>query len=213
MVHSEAVIEQALNTLQEQGVTLTCLTESVLAVPKFKDYDMVQEFTQNITEVLEQLDSSALTSNVVKAWTKQQALHCYRSQITILTNKATGFHFTARKTTESKIREFEINETAEQFRLLAPDVWDLIKSLLSSDEILMKWKFTWYKTKTKKTSVKKDGDGDITMQDITEPISSNTMATLVSHNDDDYTNFSEDGAPIIDADDDEPENMEEQEKM
>ena len=90
----------------------------------------------------------------------------------LLTRKETGFYFLARKTTESKLLEFNIPEMAMKMKDLAPHLWELLNILLEANPRLTN-KRNWARKKAESLGkarhrMKKNtmADGEMELADI-----------------------------------------------
>ncbi|KAG6825836.1 hypothetical protein H0H92_002245 [Tricholoma furcatifolium] len=81
-----------------------------------------------VNEILDVLKKSDMEEKVV-SWAKTK----YASEVAALSKVEAGLHFQSLKTTEKKLREFEMDGVAKKMSTDAPRVWDLLDCLLSAD--------------------------------------------------------------------------------
>ena len=130
-----------------------------------------------------------------------------------LTLKETGFHFSARTTTETKLKDFDVQVMSNKMQSLAPGLCELFDVLLEANPALS-YKRNWARrkaeasglTRQQKRDAGKATDGDINMEDVTSQ--ENDSEDVIGERE--YWNlFDLQEISLIDDEDDEPEGMEE----
>jgi hypothetical protein len=144
---------------------------------------------------------------LVTEWANQLTTSVLQVEMSQLASKDTGFHFQAKKTTESKLKEFNIQEMATTMQRVGPTVWRLFSMLLEADPNV-NYKRDWARKKAEaagnvrqKSSSNIQLDEDIEMGDITQ-------IGMQDHN---YWNvYDREELPLVDDNDDEPEGLADQ---
>jgi len=72
-------------------------------------------------------------TELVTEWANQLTTSVLLVEMSQLASKDVGFHFQAKKTTESKLKEFNIQEMATTMQRVGPAVWKLFSMLLEAD--------------------------------------------------------------------------------
>lgn len=139
-------------------------------------------------------------------WANQVTTSALQTKMSHLASKETGFHFLAKKITESKLKDFNIEEMAINMQHVGPAVWQLLSKLLEADP-RMNYKRNWARKKAEasgKTHQKASHirhDKDIEMEDI----------TLVKSQDSEYWDtYDCEEIPLVADNDDEPEGLSDQ---
>ena len=91
-----------------------------------------------------------------------------------LTLEDTGFHFSARTTTETKLKDFDVQVMSNKMQSLAPRLCALFDVLLEANSALS-YKRNWARRKAEASGLSrqhkrhagKDAHGDINMEDVT----------------------------------------------
>lgn len=93
----------------------------------------IEDVTNSISTILSSLCKNAHTRN-----TTVIAIHClakamYMDELKAVAKKEAGLHFNARCATEEDLLGFDLVEVADKVNRLAPNVCDLVDSLLNAD--------------------------------------------------------------------------------
>jgi hypothetical protein len=81
-----------------------------------------EEIDCNVQYILDSLMTHPKTKNSVTKWANSFMTDIFASQIAALVKRDTGLHFTAKKTTEERLREFDIDKLGSEMRVRAPDL-------------------------------------------------------------------------------------------
>jgi hypothetical protein len=164
--------------------------------------DDENELRDEVEGILEHLINHSKAGGFTLRWARQRMVARYASEVVQLIQRANGFHFTAKKTTAERLREFDIDELASNMSILAPDLWSLFSSLLAADtKVNYKREWTRRSGKAPNHTLQRT-DSDVEMLDVCD--------------------FDEDGElywkdadehPLVDDEDDEPEDAEDQRKQ
>ncbi|KAG6808404.1 hypothetical protein H0H92_004255 [Tricholoma furcatifolium] len=145
-----------------------------------------------VTTVLEALSKNLHSHEETLAWAHQYMKKTYSRQISMLSSRDFGFHFDASATTENKLQEFDVAEVMMQIKGSGGLVCDLLDGMLSSVPHLVSRRERKERTRKKKPI---DQGGDVEMNDGTD--------------DEEYWVFFDETVPIVEADEDQPENLNE----
>ena len=96
------------------------------------------EFTHNFkpgsaSEILQVLISTPTTGAETLQWALGVAQETYQLQMSTLSHKDSGFNFMAKTVSEERLKSFSIDTMASEMEKHAPDLWRLLKVLLSAD--------------------------------------------------------------------------------
>ena len=103
-----------------------CLT-TLLTSPEFIDKP------GSASEILQVLISTPATGAETLQWALGVAQETYQLQMSMLSHKDSGFHFMAKTVSEECLKSFSIDTMASEMEKHAPDLWRLLKILLSAD--------------------------------------------------------------------------------
>src|ERR1700678_2751162 len=139
-------INSVLKLLDEHGITTSQFVLTLLT-KDFSGQTASRDLLNHINEIFSAFILYDDTS-------RQTALQCafntatntLQEEMCLLTRKETGVHFLARKTTESKLLEFNIPEMAMKMKDLAPHLWELLNILLEANPRLTN-KHNWARKK------------------------------------------------------------------
>ncbi|KAG6917690.1 hypothetical protein DXG01_001460 [Tephrocybe rancida] len=150
----------------------------------------ITDIRDNLSLILNGFLNHPATCNTMAAWASQIMAKTYAAEVLGLTHKNAGYHFVAYKTSEQKLHEADISDMAGNMLRLAPNLWELLDSLLSADP-----KLNTECTRRRKPALEKQKgrDGDVEMEDPDDKF---------------WRNVETDGADIFNAADDPPENLE-----
>ena len=176
------------------------------------EHPAVESIFGNLEKILEALiGQSDRTQQIIDRWSSENTKKFLQDEMCKLTLKETGFHFSARTTTETKLKDFDVQAMSNKMQSLAPGLCALFDVLLEANPALS-YKRNWARRKAEasglsrqqKRNARKATDGDINMEDVT---SSRENESVIG--DREYWNlFDLQEISLIDDEDDEPEGME-----
>ncbi len=113
--------------------------------------------------------------------------------------EGSGFHFSAKNTTENKLAEFKIQDMAEKMQGIAPVLWETLNVLLEANPKLTN-KRNWARRKAqslgkarRSAQVNPVADGDIDLADL-----QNTSMDISNEEDEEYwAAFEEEEAALL----------------
>ena len=103
-----------------------------------------EEVGHNVRYILDSLVVHPKTNGAVLKWASSFMMNIFASQITALVKRDTGLHFTAKKTTEERLHEFDIDSLGLEMCARAPDLWNLLGVLLATNTNI-NYKCEWRK--------------------------------------------------------------------
>jgi hypothetical protein len=133
--------------------------------------------TLHIEDLLNTLYRHNPIHEQVSTWAHTTMKAIYTSEILSLTQPKSGLHYTAKGMTEDKMGKFDIDDITEHMSADAPLLWELLGKLLSADPLRRQ---TWRK------------------QDLTQK---------QEREDDVYWEFLDQTLPIVEENQDEPEDI------
>ncbi|KAG6808473.1 hypothetical protein H0H92_004012 [Tricholoma furcatifolium] len=144
-----------------------------------------------VHELLNTLQNNSNTKSTLLSYAHTIMKETYASEIQSLSKREAGFHFDTLKTTEKKLREFDMEGTARKISEGASLVWDLLDRLFLADLHLS----TRRDRRKSQRELKKTGDDTQRVQEQPE------------NSDDEYWTFYDESVPLVDEGDDEPEDL------
>jgi hypothetical protein len=155
------------------------------------------KLTLEVEEILEFLINHSKAGSIALRWACRRTTATYTSEVARLVQRENGLHFTAKKTTAERLREFDINALASKMQALAPNLWSLLDSLLAADS-KVNYKREWRSGKAPggDNTLQTGGDLDLDMLDVCDP-------------DEEYWKDVDEN-PLVGDGDDEPEDAEDQ---
>lgn len=199
-------IQEILRAFDSTGCSLSDFLRTLLTSPDYQTHTFAGSVAGTLDDVLHVFITSQSTAKGVSQWAHKIVARDYQSQVELLSQKGSGFHFLARKVTEEQTKGFSIEHVASEMRRIAPDLWNLLGILLSADQ-RVKYRRTWSQQKV-------EAEKGIRKRKVEkEPVE-------LELGDEEFDAMSDDGGePRVDIegaptdeDEDEPENLEEQEK-
>ena len=176
-------------------------SDILTAILKSVEHDE-NKFSFEVEGILEYLIGHSKAGDIVSRWARVRTMATLGSEVANLVQRANGLHFTAKKTTAERLREFDIDVLASKMSTLAPNLWSLFGSLLTADPTI-NYKREWTrKNVTAPDNVWRTDDQDIDMLDVHEP-----------DEDEDQYWKDVDESPLVGDEDDEPEDAEDQKKQ
>ena len=192
-------------------------------------YDIVMEFLtsgrhhhaaesifDNLEKILDALiEHDERTHQIITQWSSLNTMKLLQDEMCGLTHKDTGFHFSARTTTETKLKDFDIQAMSNKMKNLAPMLCALFDGLLEANPAVS-YKRNWARRKAEAGNLSrqqkkevKATDGDIDMDDVTGKESRNVEDVLVDDSEEYWKLFDQQEIRLIDDEDNEPEGIEE----
>ncbi|KAJ8519093.1 hypothetical protein ONZ45_g3922 [Pleurotus djamor] len=131
-----------------------------------------RELLDNLAEPLLKVMEGRVAQAKLVAWAGPYMLRTYKEEVSGISSQRAGFHFGASKTTEEKIRGYQLGEAIQQVSNGAPQLWNLLSTLLSSDEEVVSQRKTLARRRRRKRAKKrrqsrKEGGGSATESDDT----------------------------------------------
>ncbi|KAF8193659.1 hypothetical protein BJ912DRAFT_848356 [Pholiota molesta] len=122
-----------LNLLDEHGITTTHFLLNLLK-PDWARHHAAQNLINHVGEIMNTLlEHSHTTRQTCLDWADVTTMNILQEEMCLLTHKESGFHFTARKTTDSKLMDFDIQQMSVKMKTLAPRLWNTpIRRLITS---------------------------------------------------------------------------------
>ena len=203
-------LSHILDTFDELGITIGDFVLELLT--SGHEHPAVESIFGNLEKILEALNSER-TQQIIDRWSCQNTIKFLQDEMCKLTLKETGFHFSARTTTETKLKDFDVQVMSNKMQSLAPGLCKLFDVLLEANPALS-YKRNWARrkaeasglTRQEKRDAGKATDGDINMEDVTSQ--ENDSENVIGERE--YWNlFDLQEISLIDDEDDEPEGMEE----
>jgi hypothetical protein len=173
-----------IQTLQSNNIPLEIFIRRALLEPGIADSPYVHQFLEDIPRLLTWLSHYQQSQNIIKGWMKQEYFRALTSQIREISKPDKGFHLNASSITAEKMKECTIDKIADGIQSHAPDVWELVGSLMESDPAMVDH------------HKKKHGN-----KEVEETAESEEMSRRNNH---------QDIPPLIDKNDDLPDDLQEQ---
>jgi hypothetical protein len=126
-------LQAALESLESHNVTVLQLVLSLLRDPRLQNQAAVDNLVSHTTEILMALADNSWTSKSTLEWASNLMKARYASSIRELARKEHGWHFSALRASAKQLEDFRIEDMAEKMKKLAPELWDMLGSVLSAD--------------------------------------------------------------------------------
>jgi hypothetical protein len=150
---------------------------------------------EHVHELLDVLLAHPSTHTKTSDWARALMVKTYMSEVASLSGQEHGLHYIVGGITEEKLRSFDINTVGQTMSAGAPCLWELIGCLLAADADLKLRRDKWRKQVAKKGGQADSSDAD---SQITDERS---------------WEFLDQTVPIIDNNEDIPENIVELEEQ
>ena len=162
----------------------------------------VHDVSLHIEDFLDKLHGHQLMHKKVSAWICTTMKAIYTAEIRLLTRPDAGLHYIAKGMTESKLREFNIDNIVEQMSANAPLVWELLDELLSADP-QHRYKREWDRKQAQQAAAAKlrPRQGAKSHDDV------NMIDGTNFDDDEPFRQFFDQTVPIVEEDEDEPEDI------
>ncbi|KAG6848383.1 hypothetical protein H0H93_000710 [Arthromyces matolae] len=151
-----------------------------------------------LDEILDILAKHPSTSKQLSKWAHAVTTRTYMSEIATLSRQENGLHYLASGITEEKLQSFEIENISEVMSKTAPGVWELFSRLLTADTQLQ----------SRRERRRRQGQEKVDSGGKESVISDVDMEP--SHADERYWEFYDEIVPIVEEDEDEPEDVHDQ---
>jgi hypothetical protein len=168
-------MDSVLNLLDEHCITPTQFLQNLLT-EDWAGHHASRDLTDHVGEVMSAfLKHNEATRHACLNWVDAASTNMLRDEMCLLTHKDSGFHFTANKTTDSKLVDFDIQQMSVKMQSLAPRLWNTLSILLEADPKL-NYKRDWARRKAeslgkaRKKAAVVPADGDIDVANLTVPM-------------------------------------------
>ncbi|KII86191.1 hypothetical protein PLICRDRAFT_114818 [Plicaturopsis crispa FD-325 SS-3] len=128
---SNEQLNGVLQAIQRYGTTAS---QFIIELLKSAEHtEAVEDLASHAEEILDNLLRNPKSSENALRWAHRVMMNTYAEDIIALVKKQSGLHFSARHATAEKLAEFSLHDMAAQMRTMAPDLWDLLDTLLRAD--------------------------------------------------------------------------------
>jgi hypothetical protein len=159
---------------------------------------------QAILKFLYEYDSG--TQKSITEWANQVTMSILVAEMSQLASKDTGFHFQAKKTTESKLKEFNILEMATTMQRVGPVIWKLFGRLLEANPHV-NYKRHWARKKVEAAGKARQKSGNIRLD---EDIEMEDITQIEAEDNDYWETYDREELLLVNDDEDEPEGLADQ---
>jgi hypothetical protein len=157
---SKLQLDEILMKLYSYALSPTDLIVTLLGSADYIDHDAVHDIHWNADNILESSAQNSGTSVDTIYWAHQTTMRTYTDQIRTLVEDKTGIQFNAKHCTVQSLKDFDILGLAEQIKVKAPYLWELLGVLLAVDSGA-----NVFQEKKTVTGPKNVVDGDVVMID------------------------------------------------
>lgn len=126
-------LQTILRSLTDNDTTISTLLLTLLDSTAPMARAAVKDVANTIDVILRSLCQNACTSNATVAAIHRLAGSVYMDELKSLAKKEAGLHFNASRATEADLEGFNLAEIVEKVSQLAPNVCNLVDSLLNAD--------------------------------------------------------------------------------
>ncbi|KAF8168692.1 hypothetical protein BJ912DRAFT_934240 [Pholiota molesta] len=130
-----------------------------------------------------------------------------KQEMCVITHKDSGFHFSAKNTTESKLADFDIQDMASKVQSSAPHIWELLKVLMEADARI-NYKRDWARKKaTAMGTARRTNFKDTALVDEDIDMADTTLLEAEAEDAQYWESFDLEELDLVEPDDDEPEGL------
>lgn len=125
------VVDNVLAALQSYSIGQFLIT--LLSNESFASSSLRQLFVHEWPELLRTLATTPALKNSTVAVAKDLYTSILTDEITLLANKESGWHISARHARSEQLARFSVEGMSQRLQLQAPLLWDMLGLLLESD--------------------------------------------------------------------------------
>ena len=126
-------LDAILQTLESYQFNLSELLLSLLQSPLHSDHPAHQHLSQDISKILSSLFLHPRYHEQTRLWVCKTSAELYAKRIGELSAKGNGWHFSAIHASPAQIQEFHIHDLAKDIHAQAPEIWDLLGAMLTTN--------------------------------------------------------------------------------
>jgi hypothetical protein len=160
-----------------------------------------KEHVEHVQDLLDALLAHPSTHTKTSDWARGTMVKTYTSEVVSLSGHENGLHYIMRGVTEDKLRRFDINTISQIMSAGAPCLWELIGGLLMADADLKSRRDKWRERAAKKGGQTAAGTGTKAQDVDSQPMDERSWE------------FLDQSVPIIDNNEDIPEDIVELEEQ
>ncbi|KAG6904271.1 hypothetical protein DXG01_011280 [Tephrocybe rancida] len=162
----------------------------------------VDSDANQVRDLLDALLAHPSTHRKTSEWARATTMKTYTSEVALLSCQDRGLHYMAGGISEEKLRSFDINDISQTMSAHAPCMWDLIDNLLVADPELKMRREKWRGQKLQRKRAAKAGKD-----------STSTVANEEIGPEERSWDFLDQNVPIVDQEDDTPEDIVDQDEQ
>ncbi|KAF8997420.1 hypothetical protein BDQ17DRAFT_1329411 [Cyathus striatus] len=124
-----------LNILSEHNLTVAEFLLDLLhnQNPIIIESEQVLSLAMYGNKIYTAFSEHPTTAKTITEWMCGRMKQMYTQEIVALTDQNAGFHFGAKNTTQEKLCNFSLADTARKMKQFAPALWDLLSDLLDAN--------------------------------------------------------------------------------
>lgn len=126
-----ALFDRIYHLLEEHQCSLGDLLAFPLTTRALRHHPVHQTFVTELPFILAAFNASPHYATIVTPWACRVAAEHLSSCMQNLTDVDSGWHFSAMHATPTQIQDFQFHRLAQGIQKHAPEIWDLIRVLLS----------------------------------------------------------------------------------
>lgn len=128
-------VQHVLDLLQSLNLTPTNLILCLLEDPAYIRHPAVHDLLRHSNTLMTAFVQQPRTSDTAISWAHNVMKEHYSESIHYLaSNRDNGWHFGALHASAQKLQDFRIEDMAREIKRLAPELWDLLDILLSTEQ-------------------------------------------------------------------------------
>jgi len=206
---TQETLNQILSQIAHCGTTVADVIIMAMSPTATRDGPgVVHDVSLRVEDLLKKLHGHQLMCEKVSGWVHATMKAMYTVEILSLTWPDAGLHYIAKGMTENQLRKFNINNIIERMSADAPLVWELLDELLSADPHLRS-KQDWARKRAQEAAAAKRRPHKGTSRRNSD----SRIDVGTSLDDDEYWEFVDQSVPIVEEDEDEPEDVLDQVKQ
>jgi hypothetical protein len=127
------MLQSILSSFEISKTTASEFVLSMLKDAKYENHPCTEDLVRNSKNILEAFLEHPQSSETTFIWANNIMKRKYAEDIRDLADKDNRWHFGASHATESKLRNFRVEDMARKMQHMAPELWDLLGVILSAN--------------------------------------------------------------------------------
>ncbi|KAH7917504.1 hypothetical protein BV22DRAFT_1108559 [Leucogyrophana mollusca] len=130
---SAVSVEGVLRAFAHYNISVSSFIISLLETPAYQSLLSVIDLTSNIEHILAAFVSNSRAYRSTLRCASNLIKRTYARSISELARRENGWHFSALRASAKQLEAFRLEEMAQDMERLAPELWELLDTMLSAD--------------------------------------------------------------------------------